>query len=72
MSKLAPFGVFSCSYCRANKCSMLGTSVVFGLAHSYRDWTGIIENSIDCALLGVLYVACGRNLIEGTAVREDR
>jgi membrane protease YdiL (CAAX protease family) len=38
-------------------------SVVFGLAHSYQDWTGIIENSIDGALLALLYIACGRNLI---------
>jgi uncharacterized protein len=38
-------------------------SVVFGLAHSYQDWTGIIENSIDGALLALLYIACGRNLM---------
>jgi membrane protease YdiL (CAAX protease family) len=38
-------------------------SVVFGLAHSYQDWTGIIENSIDGALLALLYIACSRNLI---------
>jgi membrane protease YdiL (CAAX protease family) len=38
-------------------------SVVFGLAHSYQDWTGVIENSIDGALLALLYIACGRNLI---------
>jgi len=38
-------------------------SIVFGLAHSYQDWTGIIENSIDGALLALLYMACGRNLI---------
>lgn len=38
-------------------------SVVFGLAHSYQDLTGIIENSIDGALLALLYIACGRNLI---------
>jgi uncharacterized protein len=38
-------------------------SVMFGLAHSYQDWTGIIENSIDGALLALLYIACGRNLI---------
>jgi uncharacterized protein len=38
-------------------------SIVFGLAHSYQDWTGIIENSIDGALLALLYIACGRNLI---------
>ncbi len=38
-------------------------SIAFGLAHSYQDWTGIIENSIDGALLALLYIACGRNLI---------
>jgi len=38
-------------------------SVVFGLAHSNQDWTGIIENSIDGALLALLYMACGRILI---------
>jgi membrane protease YdiL (CAAX protease family) len=38
-------------------------SVLFGLAHSYQVWTGIIENSIDGALLALLYIACGRNLI---------
>jgi membrane protease YdiL (CAAX protease family) len=38
-------------------------SVVFGLAHTYQGWTGIIENSIDGALLALLYIACGRNLI---------
>jgi uncharacterized protein len=35
----------------------------FGLAHSYQDLTGIIENTIDGALLAFLYIACGRNLI---------
>ena len=43
--------------------SMGVVSVFFGLAHSYQDWTGIIENSIDGALLALLYIACGRNLI---------
>jgi uncharacterized protein len=38
-------------------------SVAFGLGHSYQDWTGIIENSIDGALLALLYIAYGRNLI---------
>lgn len=38
-------------------------SVVFGLAHSYQDLTGVIENSVDGALLALLYIACGRNLI---------
>jgi uncharacterized protein len=38
-------------------------SVVFGLAHFNQGWTGIIENSIDGALLALLYIACGRNLL---------
>jgi uncharacterized protein len=37
-------------------------SFVFGLAHANQDWTGIIENAIDGALLAALYIACGRNL----------
>jgi membrane protease YdiL (CAAX protease family) len=37
-------------------------SAVFGLAHSYQDVTGIIENFIDGALLGIVYLASGRNL----------
>ena len=37
-------------------------SFVFGLAHANQDWTGIIENALDGALLAVLYIACGRNL----------
>jgi uncharacterized protein len=42
----------------------IGTvSVAFGFSHSYQDWTGIIENTIDGALLALLYIACGRNLI---------
>lgn len=38
-------------------------SVVFGLAHSYQDITGVIENSLDGALLALLYVASGRQLL---------
>jgi uncharacterized protein len=39
------------------------TSVVFGLAHSYQGLTGITENIVDGALLALLYIGCGRNLI---------
>jgi hypothetical protein len=39
------------------------TSIVFGVAHAYQDWTGIIENGADGALLALLYIACGRNLV---------
>jgi CAAX protease family protein len=42
--------------------SVAVVSVVFGLAHAYQDWTGIIENAIDGALLATLYIACGCNL----------
>ncbi|MGO9992773.1 MAG: CPBP family intramembrane glutamic endopeptidase [Steroidobacteraceae bacterium] len=42
--------------------SVAVVSVVFGLAHAYQDWTGIIENTIDGALLAALYINCGRNL----------
>lgn len=38
-------------------------SLVFGLAHSYQNLIGIIENSVDGTLLALLYIACGRNLI---------
>jgi membrane protease YdiL (CAAX protease family) len=42
--------------------AVAAVSVVFGLAHAYQDWTGIAENTIDGALLAILYIACGRNL----------
>ncbi|HXI87691.1 MAG TPA: type II CAAX endopeptidase family protein [Parvularculaceae bacterium] len=35
----------------------------FGLAHLYQDLPGVIENLIAGVLLGVLYLATGRNLI---------
>jgi uncharacterized protein len=38
-------------------------SVAFGLAHSYQDVTGIVENFIAGILLGGLYLASGRNLM---------
>lgn len=43
--------------------SLVLVSVAFGLAHSYQDITGIVENVIAGALLGVLYLATGRRLI---------
>lgn len=43
--------------------SIGAASLVFGLAHSYQELTGVIENSIDGVLLAILYLACGRNLI---------
>jgi len=39
------------------------SSVVFGLAHSYQHLTGIVENTIAGILLGCLYLATGRRLI---------
>lgn len=37
-------------------------SAAFGLAHADQGVTGVLENAIDGALLGVLYLAAGRNL----------
>ena len=43
--------------------SLILVSAAFGLAHSYQDITGIVENMIAGALLGILYLATGRNLL---------
>ena len=43
--------------------SFAGMAVVFGLSHSVQGVTGVVENTIDGALLGLLYVATGRNLL---------
>lgn len=37
-------------------------SLVFGLAHTYQEITGVAENAIDGFILGAIYLACGRNL----------
>jgi hypothetical protein len=37
-------------------------NAVFGYAHVYQGATGVAENFIDGSLLGVLYLACRRNL----------
>ena len=37
-------------------------SVAFGLAHADQGLTGVVENIIDGALLGLLYLLAGRNL----------
>jgi membrane protease YdiL (CAAX protease family) len=42
--------------------SLAIVSVAFGLAHGDQGATGVIENTIDGALLGLLYLASGRNL----------
>jgi len=43
--------------------SLIIMSAAFGLAHSYQDVTGIAENMLDGLLYGLLYLACGRQLI---------
>lgn len=43
--------------------SIAAMSVVFGLAHLYQGITGITENAIAGAILALLYLAGGRNLI---------
>jgi len=42
--------------------SLLLVSAVFGFGHLDQGITGQIENAIDGLLLGLLYLACGRNL----------
>jgi membrane protease YdiL (CAAX protease family) len=43
--------------------SLMVVSVVFGCAHLDQGKTGMIENIWDGLLLGLLYLACGRNLV---------
>jgi membrane protease YdiL (CAAX protease family) len=43
--------------------SLVFVSVLFGLAHFPQGVTGVTENIIDGAILGVLYLATGRNLL---------
>jgi hypothetical protein len=42
--------------------SLVLVSIVFGCAHIDQGKTGMIENIWDGLLLGLLYLACGRNL----------
>ncbi|MGP8091970.1 MAG: CPBP family intramembrane glutamic endopeptidase [Candidatus Sulfotelmatobacter sp.] len=42
--------------------SLVAISVVFGCAHLDQGSTGMVENIWDGLLLGLLYLACGRNL----------
>jgi hypothetical protein len=42
--------------------SLVLANAAFGYAHVYQGATGVVENFIDGALLGLLYLACGRNL----------
>jgi uncharacterized protein len=43
--------------------TLILVGAAFGLAHSYQDVTGIVENFVAGLLLGGLYVASGRNLM---------
>lgn len=43
--------------------SLLAVSLVFGLAHTYQEVTGVAENALDGFILGCIYLACGRNLM---------
>jgi CAAX protease family protein len=42
--------------------SLLLANAAFGYAHVYQGTTGMVENFIDGAMLGALYLASGRNL----------
>jgi membrane protease YdiL (CAAX protease family) len=42
--------------------SLLAVSVFFGIGHATQGVTGIIQESLSGAWLGVLYLACGRTL----------
>jgi uncharacterized protein len=42
--------------------ALILVSVAFGLAHADQGATGVIENTLDGMLLGLLYLASGRNL----------
>jgi membrane protease YdiL (CAAX protease family) len=43
-------------------CSLLVVSAVFGYAHRYQGWTGIVEEGFAGFLLGLIYLRAGRNL----------
>jgi uncharacterized protein len=42
--------------------SLLVTSAIFGLTHYHQGLTGIVEEGSDGLILGLLYLACRRNL----------
>jgi uncharacterized protein len=42
--------------------SLLAISAVFGLTHYHQGLTGIVEEGSDGLILGLIYLACGRNL----------
>ena len=43
--------------------SLVVMSIVFGAGHIEQGVTGMTENAINGLLLGLLYLACGRNLL---------
>jgi uncharacterized protein len=42
--------------------SLIAIQVVFGLAHSYQGWTGVIDEGLMGVLLAVVYLGTGQNL----------
>lgn len=42
--------------------SLVVVSVIFGFAHLYQGVTGVVENTVDGLLLGLMYLRCGRKL----------
>jgi CAAX protease family protein len=42
--------------------SLVIVSAVFGYAHNAQGWTGIVEEGTDGLILGLMYMACRRNL----------
>jgi membrane protease YdiL (CAAX protease family) len=47
---------------RAWVVSLVIVNMVFGVAHGYQGWTGLIEEGISGLLLGWMYLRTGRNL----------
>ena len=43
--------------------AIVGVNVAFGLAHAYQGESGVIQAGVQGALLGLLYLLTGRNLI---------
>ena len=43
--------------------SLLAVNAVFGLAHLYQGESGVVQTTVQGALLGLLYLATGRNLV---------
>lgn len=42
--------------------SLFATHIMFGLAHAYQGTTGVVENTLDGVLLGLMYLGTGCNL----------